>query len=148
MAAYLAGLREANPEFGLRLYEMLDLRKIVEKLVQADDFAYVGHVIKTIHSAHLNIGRRLCDLLDKPKLAAKLSLGGSRNIPDVAALINAVREANPEAAKCLCALIDVQRLAVDWRRVRSKHKVAECVRVVCEANPDVGYTLRRFLGIG
>jgi hypothetical protein len=125
-----------NPIFS----ESCIVKALVAKVSTCDDISGIGSLISSFYDLAGRLkGRRLWRMIDKAKLAQKLTL--CPDVKEVASCLDTILETDAKAAHALCESFD----AKDWvswpDRVEDIDELGKCLSILCRANKEVSLKL-------
>jgi hypothetical protein len=134
----------ANREMASELCGLLDVKELASRLDQFDIYGEIGKCLCTIWESDPKRGEALWQCLDKPSLAAKLSVSpyfwsGTETC------IYYISRADEKIASELCELLELEQLGRVVSGYEDVSIAGECISRIVKANREKGWKFWRLL---
>ena len=123
----------------------MNIRDLASKLDAINDLYELGLYVKEITVANEDVGRRIWELLDKRKLASKLSRIQHFRPNEAHMCIDFIKSAGLDMGRELCDHLYVQEVANAVKATRSVSSIGGYIAAIVAANRRVGKKLWRLI---
>jgi len=139
----LAGKLMADKPIGTELCNLLDLRRLVDKLNRTENVEIVAEWFGRIHNLDKSRAKEFLDLVDSVRLAHKLS--ASASFAGAIECLGGFHSADDQFAHQLCTKLDLNILAKRFSQSVDVLRVCLYLSAVYNVNKDMGHKLAGLL---
>jgi len=137
-AKCIARLHDVNPDTARKLCDLLNVQELVGSIDRAEDPSVIGRILCSILRTNEQIGHNLWEMC-KESLARRISQ--DEHVWRVGECLESFHDANPDLARQLCDLLDVQKLVGSINRAEDPYRIGKVLCRILRTNEQVGRNL-------